>query len=664
MRPYFSRCVDNFFTGFDPPRTLAPAAALAPSTTTPSPVAFTTAPKPSPIPDVGAKKTANGGPPMFTPSKILPVGQPQKQDSQAPDPKDQTSEPGKESHNSQQPEKHPKQPGSKSEAINGDSQQEDKSNKVPAEGKKPTAPFIPVPPIAAGGARASSDQNTDPASHDISPLVGNADPVDVEPTDSNSQVQPGDPQQISNANETVENTGGNDPSEVRPLPVIIADPENDIPGESSPADETEGQNEGDLRNRNRNKIDQSFEAIESPENDDSSSNKIPGKSNSAEDMMGESMNKNPSPNEPSIKGFQDLGMENMRGSDAAHETMEGPGKEDPSRPQPLDKVLKGIGEIDPSNPDQTVSGTKYEILGEPNVSDIGGDSKKDFASKLNPSFGAMDDVGTDRSSDLNSSTVSPGNENLSALDRLFGITKDPEKAFLDELDPLFETTDESRKDTSNNYPPSPESPTKESSSELESLFETLGIPSPKDPSTETSLDSEANENPAQPNDTDESDDLPRQNDQSDKLDPLHVSPNQLHQINAALSLFAQEAQLPPEPTQNRHGVSNQHSSLDRSSSTLTNHATPIPASDQIHTTPSSNATLYTPSASANTTDRTAPSSASGSDAKAVSNIDSPSATRTDSSVSTDRVNTASDVSVMNSYSSAWIAVGLLMFLGL
>ena len=156
MRPYFSRCVDNFFTGFDPPRTLAPAAALAPSTTTSSLAAFNTVPKPSPTLDVGAENIANGESPIITPSEI-PVGQPPKQDIQGPDPKHQTANPGKDSHKLAPPGNYPAQPGYKSEGINGDSQQGGKANTVPGEAKNPTSPFIPVPSVAAGIAKVGSD---------------------------------------------------------------------------------------------------------------------------------------------------------------------------------------------------------------------------------------------------------------------------------------------------------------------------------------------------------------------------------------------------------------------------------------------------------------------------------------------------------------------------
>ena len=387
-------------------------------------------------------------------------------------------------------------------------------------------------------------------------------------------------------------------------------------------------------------------------------------------------------------------MENTNEPDPAHETIEDPEREDPSRPRPLAEVAKGDGDNNASDADPIVGGTGKEVLGELNTSDTIGDSKKEFTNKINPSFGTMGDVGKDRSSNLGSPAVYPGNQNLSALGQLLDSTEDPEQAYRDELDPSSETTGDPGKDTSSNFNPSVKFPVNESSSELESLFDTPELPAQKDPSEadpsiETSIDSETSEDHAQPNDADKSDGLPQQNDETDKLDPFHISPNQLHRIEAALSLSAQEARLPPELTQTEYGHSNNHGSpdpfgafgparqtepfpgsqptqiLNLQSSILNNHAitaTSIPASGNFRTALPVNGTLDTPSASANGTERTAISSPSSASITAGSGINSPSAARTDSSVSKDRANMASDVGAMKS--RAWIALGLLMLLGM
>ena len=628
MRPYFSRCVDNFFTGFDPPRTLAPAAALAPSTTTTSSVASTISPKPSPTLDVGAKKTAKNEPPMNTPSKIPAVGQPRKQDTQAPDPKHQISDPGKESHDLAPPENHPAQPGSKSKEINGDPQQGDKANIIPAEGKNPAPPSDPVPPAAAGIAKAGSNQNTDPASNYIPPLVENADPVDVEATDRHIHVQPNDPYHISNAAESVADTGGNNPSEVHPLPEAIHPEENSF-SEFSPTDETEG----GVLNVDPKKSDQPNKAIEDPGNDDLSLITHPGKYSPAEEITGESRPENLSPSEPSIKGLQDPGvetaseldsikepgtenpskphssfeitddtrhknpskidpsvevtggyqvenpseanlpikgaqdpgMENTDESDLVHEMMENPETGAPSRPRPTGNVMK-YDENDPSNPYPTIGGTGKESPGELDILDTVEDSTKEFTNNLDPSYGTMDDAGRDHSSDLYSSVVYPGSENLSALGHLLDTAEDPEKAYLDKLNHPFENTGESKKDTSSNSNPSVKFPAEES----------------------------------------------------------HSSPNQ--------------------------------------SSTSNNHiTTPNLASSKFRTALPLNGTLNTPNTTTNITmSTTTPLSPTRAGVTIESGLDfPPPATRTESPVSSnDHANAASDVEAMDS--GAWMALGVLM----
>ena len=643
------------------------------------------------------------------------------------------------------PKTHPAQPGSKSEEINGDSQKGEKAKTVPGEGKNPTPPSISVPTIAAGIAKVGSDQNTDPISHDTPPLVGNADPLDVEPTDSHSQVQPSDPQHINDAAETVEGTRGNNPTKFHPLHGIQVDPKKKVPSESSPAGETKE----DHRDDKANKSDPTAQAIEDSKNGESSSNKVPGKSNPADEIIGESRNENPNPTEPSaaseldptrepgkenpsrphssdvagdtrekepsnidpstevmggskienpkevnlpIKGAQDPSMEDTNKSDLAHETMEDPKKEDTNKPRPLTKVMKGNGENNPTDADPIVGGTGNKVLGELNVSDTNGDSKEKFTNSINPPFGSMGDVRKDRSSDLDLSGVYPGNENLSALGQLLDITKDPQKAHLDELDPSFKTTSDPGKDTSSNSNPPVKLPAPASSSELESSFETPTLPTQKDPSesnpsNETSIDSETSQDPTQPNGADKLIDLPHQNDETHQFDPFHTSPAHPHRIEAALSLSAQEAQLPPEPTQTKYNHPNQHNSpapfgafdparqtdpfprsqstqiLNPQSSSLNNNATitatPVPASENFRATLPSNGTLNTPMNVTGNISATSWPNSAGITAGSV--INSPSAARTDSAVSNDHANVASGVGAMDR--RAWMAVGVLMFFG-
>ena len=174
--------------------------------------------------------------------------------------------------------------------------------------------------------------------------------------------------------------------------------------------------------------------------------------------------------------MQDPERENTNESDTTHETKEDPGKEGPSRPRPSAEVKNGNAENNPSNSDQVVGDPGDEVLSELNISNTVGDSKKEFANKLNASFEAMEGVEKDSSSDLDSSAVYPEKENLSALDQLLDITKDPEKAYPYELDPSFETTSDFRKDASSKFNPSVETPAKENFSDLESLSETPELP--------------------------------------------------------------------------------------------------------------------------------------------------------------------------------------------
>ena len=59
MNPFFGRCTNAFFTGYDPPRTLEPASAMVPDVTTNDPKVQTSAPMPSYTQDPGARKTTN-----------------------------------------------------------------------------------------------------------------------------------------------------------------------------------------------------------------------------------------------------------------------------------------------------------------------------------------------------------------------------------------------------------------------------------------------------------------------------------------------------------------------------------------------------------------------------------------------------------------------------
>ena len=70
MIPWFQYCTDLWFTGYDPPKTLVPAAAMAPPVTTSDPIDPTVTPQTSATQDPGAKKTAAGGDPITIPPPL------------------------------------------------------------------------------------------------------------------------------------------------------------------------------------------------------------------------------------------------------------------------------------------------------------------------------------------------------------------------------------------------------------------------------------------------------------------------------------------------------------------------------------------------------------------------------------------------------------------
>lgn len=90
MVPWFQYCTDLWFTGFDPPRSLIPAAAIAPPVTTSDPAAPTIAPQPSATQVPGARQTAAVWNPIPLPSPLQHVPLP-KETNTAPVLKPQVS---------------------------------------------------------------------------------------------------------------------------------------------------------------------------------------------------------------------------------------------------------------------------------------------------------------------------------------------------------------------------------------------------------------------------------------------------------------------------------------------------------------------------------------------------------------------------------------------
>ena len=81
MVPWFQYCTDLWFTGFDPPKTLVPAAAMAPPVTTGDPMIPTVTARASATQDPGAKKTAAGEVPTTLPPPFQHAPLPKETDT-------------------------------------------------------------------------------------------------------------------------------------------------------------------------------------------------------------------------------------------------------------------------------------------------------------------------------------------------------------------------------------------------------------------------------------------------------------------------------------------------------------------------------------------------------------------------------------------------------
>lgn len=499
LRAYYSRCTDNFFTGFDPPRTLAPAAALAPTTTTGDPEVFTTVPKPSPTPDAGAKKTANSEPPMITPADRPVVGEPQKPDIQASNANHELSDPQNKADKSKPPKVHPTRPGPGPVEISGGHKYGNNVDVVPGEENNPILPLTPVQTIAVSLTHGGSNQNTDPIVHDIPPPGGKAKPAVGEPAESHKQGKSDDPQQTHSADGTVGDPGAKHPSEIDPLIGTTGDPENFNPSKPSPSVKTE---ENPIKD-NPNKPNQSGEAEGGPRRESSNT------ANQLSEVMANPETQNPSASDwlsqskagfskedsstihPSMTGTHKPGLETPKELEPLAKITGAPEKDDPSKPNPSLETEGETRKNDPKNPDQSAKGAV--------------DNGKKNPSNPNPLIGH------------------PRNESVSELDRSADIMTDSEKVkyYTSELIQLLEPTG---------------NPGKETSSKLDSLLETIG----------TYEDHVPQSDEGQP------DDLPQKIDEVYSIDPFYVTPDQISRIKDALS---QPAHFAPGSTENQYGAS-------------------------------------------------------------------------------------------------------------
>lgn len=544
LRAYYSRCTDNFFTGFDPPRTLAPAAALAPTTTTRDPEVFTTVPKPSPTPDAGAKKTANSEPPMITPADRPVVGEPQKPDNQASDANHELSHPQNKAQESKPSKDHPAQPGPDPVEISGGHKYGNNAVAVPGEENNPTLPLIPVPTIAAG-LHGGSNQNTDPIVHDNPPPGGNADPAVGEPAKSHNQGKPDDAQQTHNADRTLGDPGAKHPSKLDASIGTTGDPENHNPSKPSPSVKTKENSAKD----NPNKPNQSAEAEGGPRIGISNTANQPAK------VMANPETQNPSASDWSAQSKDRFSKED---SSIIHPSTKGthePGLETPKELVPLAKITGEPEKDDPSKPSPSL--------------ETEGETRKNNPKNLDQSATGVVDSGKKNPSNPNPLIGHPTKESVSELDQSADIMTDSEKVkeYTSELIQLLEPTG---------------NPGKETSSQLDSLLETIRGPEQKNASLSnlsnaTSIEPETGMDPVQGNepgkphgspqaenerpgtyedhvpqsDGGQPNGLPQQIEEMYGIDPFYITPDQISRINHALS---QPAHLPPGSAENQYGA--------------------------------------------------------------------------------------------------------------
>lgn len=180
MVPWFQYCTDLWFTGFDPPRSLIPAAAIAPPVTTSDPAAPTIAPQPSATQVPGARQTAAVWNPIPLPSPLQHVPLP-KETNPVPIINPQASQPqpadvdlGSEHQDSSQKGSGSTEPSGQSSIQNdssgdpkfpGDSNQDaSKDPSSPAQNQE-----INTSQVATNAAAQHSSQNGSPDAGDSTP---------------------------------------------------------------------------------------------------------------------------------------------------------------------------------------------------------------------------------------------------------------------------------------------------------------------------------------------------------------------------------------------------------------------------------------------------------------------------------------------------------------
>lgn len=194
VNPFFGRCSDAFFTGFDPPKTLLPATAMVPTTTAADPnAADSTAPMPSATQDPGAKNTASdeGMKPVAGPTLAAHV--PKETANSVPDPKQTAPALVSKSEDPKASEGSPALPGSIPYGAASDSNKASGAVGDPGQATRPTTPSSNpkqdsgshgdpgqvTDPKATSGTSGGSDQHDNPKKPSNAPQI--SDPSNVSP---------------------------------------------------------------------------------------------------------------------------------------------------------------------------------------------------------------------------------------------------------------------------------------------------------------------------------------------------------------------------------------------------------------------------------------------------------------------------------------------------
>ena len=221
MNPLFELCTDNFFTGYDPPKTLNRATALSPTTTNGDYEDITIAPKPSPTPDAGARKTPTGDIPKIRNVNTPAMEQPALQF------KDEGSNPENEPSHPIQLNNSPTPSALDPEETSGNPPRENNAQGPPGGEASPNPPIKPMQTIATGIEIDGSYQNTASAISDIPAQANNAKTTGGEPGEDIDQAQSADPGQTTNTTETTDTLGHESPSEMNKAEETSIAPETD-----------------------------------------------------------------------------------------------------------------------------------------------------------------------------------------------------------------------------------------------------------------------------------------------------------------------------------------------------------------------------------------------------------------------------------------------------